>query len=92
MINKSSRPLIEPWHPTPEEQKVFHATDATFEWLCHLPNELLRQYRGQWVAAKDCRIIAFGQTIEELHTNLGDTDLETVVVMRLERPGRIIYR
>ena len=92
MIKESDQPLVRPWQPTPEQEKAIRATDATTEWLYHLPAEILRRYQGQWIAAKDCRIVASGQTMEELHANLGDIDLGTVVIMRLERPGLVIYR
>jgi len=92
MIKKRIQAAVKDWHPTPEEEQIIRATDATADWLTHLPVDILRQYRGQWIAAKDCRVIASGATMEELHRNLGDRDDETVVVARLEKPGRIIYR
>ena len=85
-------PFIKDWHPSPAEEEVIRATNATADWLCHLPSAVLRQYRGQWIAAKDCRIIASGQTREELQKNLADKDSSAVVVMRLEKPGRVVYR
>jgi Family of unknown function (DUF5678) len=92
MIKKNDEPYIKPWHPTPEEEKVIRESQATARWLSRLPSDILRRYRGQWIAAKDCRIIASGQTREELQKNLGSRGAGGVVVMRLEKPGRIIYR
>jgi hypothetical protein len=92
MAKKRIQPVIKDWHPTPEEEALIRATDATDEWLSRLPSDILRQYRGQWIAAKDCRIVASGATMDELYRNLGDIDDQTVVVARLEKPGRVIYR
>ena len=41
--------------------------------------------------AKDCRIIASGQTMDELLSQLGDVDLQSVLVHRVEQPGKVIY-
>jgi hypothetical protein len=91
VIQKSTNPNVRPWQPTPEQEAKFKATDATFAWLCNLPRDLLMQYAGQWIAAKDCTVVAAGKTYGEMLTNLGDTDLETVVIRRVERPRTVIY-
>ena len=92
MIRKTTKAIIKDWHPTPEEEEIIRATDSTADWLTHLPSDILRQYRGKWIAAKDCQIVASGDTMEDLYKNLGDIDQDRIVVARLERPGRIVYR
>jgi hypothetical protein len=92
MLKENSRVLVEPWHATPEQRKAIQATKTTSEWLCRLPSDILRQYRDQWIAAKDCRIVASGPTMEELAANLGDTDMEAVVVACLRPPFQVIYK
>jgi Family of unknown function (DUF5678) len=91
MIRKTTKVLIKDWHPTPEEE-IIRATDSTADWLTHLPSDILRQYRGKWIAAKDCQIVASGDTMEELYRNLGNVDQDKIVVARLEKPGQIVYR
>lgn len=83
---------VEPWVISPEEEEVFRATDATFQWLCNLSGEELHRYAGQWVAAKDCRIVASGPTMDEMLRQLGDTDLRTVVLDYIRRPIWSVYR
>jgi hypothetical protein len=85
-------PVIRPWTPFTKDEKAFRATDASFQWLCDLPTELLRQYSGKWVAAKDCRIIVAADSLDLLLKELGEIDLETVVIDRIERPGWVVYR
>jgi uncharacterized lipoprotein YddW (UPF0748 family) len=85
-------PVIRPWNPSACEEKAFSATDGTFQWLCNLPRDMLRQYSGKWVAAKDCNVIASGDSLDRLLDELGDTNLETVIIDRIERPGWVVYR
>lgn len=85
-------PVILPWTPSAKDENAFRATDASFQWLCNLPTELLRKYSGKWVAAKDCSIIAAGDSLDLLLKELGEIDLETVVIDRIERPGWVVYR
>jgi hypothetical protein len=92
MLKASNQPLIEPWHPTADQEQAMQASEATSAWLSHLPPDILRKYQDQWIAAKDCAIIAAGQTMEELLAKIGTVDLQTVVVMCLRRPVRVIQR
>ena len=87
-----STTTVKAWNLTPAEEQALHASDATVSWLCNLPVEVLRQYAGQWVAAKDSRIIASGETYEVLLAALSDTPLQDVVIHRIERPALVIYR
>ncbi len=82
---------VSPWNPSAAEEQALRTTDATADWLCHLPAEVLRQFAGKWVAAKDKAIIASGDTYEELLAALGSTELQTVVIHRLEKPAWVIY-
>ena len=92
-IPKLDRPYpnIQPWVFTPEDEAYFRATDATYEWLCNMPRDLLHQYAGQWVAAKDCQIVAAGETMEAMLEQLGDTDLQTVVMHQIRQAAWTIY-
>jgi hypothetical protein len=85
-------PVIRPWTPSVREENAFRATDASFAWLCNLPADLLRQYSGKWVAVKDRSVIAAADSLDLLLRELGDTDLETVIIDRIERPGWVVYR
>ena len=58
----NSATKVKPWDLTPAEEQALHASDETVRWLCNLPAEVLRQYAGQWVAARDSRILASGET------------------------------
>ena len=82
---------IRPWTMTSAEEASLRGTDATFEWLCNLSGESLRRYAGQWVAARDCSIIAAGPTMEEMLRQLGDVDLQTVVLHHFRRPAWTVY-
>ncbi|MBL8799885.1 MAG: hypothetical protein JNM56_38745 [Planctomycetia bacterium] len=90
MIQKSTYPNVRPWQPTPEQEAKMRATDATAEWLCYQACEELRPYMGQWIAARDCRVIASGTTLDEVLQQLGDIDLGTVILDRISG-GRTIY-
>jgi hypothetical protein len=85
-------PVIRSWNPSAQEEMAFRATDASFQWLCNLPADLLRQYSGKWVAVKDCDVIAAADSLDLLLRELGDTDLKTVILDRIERPGWVVYR
>jgi len=87
-----TRPIIRPWNPSASEENAFRATDASFQWLCNLPLDLLRQYQGKWVAVKDCSVIAAADSLDHLLRELGNTDLQTVILDRIERPGWMVYR
>ena len=85
-------PAIKRWNPSAEQQRAFQSSDATFEWLCDLPKDLLQQYSGKWVAAKDCRIVAAADSLHRLLGQLGDTDLQSVIIDRIEHPAWMVYR
>lgn len=80
-------PNVRPWTLTPEQEQKLRATDATVEWLCNLPREVLHQYAGRYVAARDCQIVAAGATMDAMLQELGDIDPETVVFHHIRQPG-----
>ncbi len=86
------KPAVRAWNPTPREQRAFHSTDASFQWLCSLPADVLRQYAGKWVAAKNCSVIAAADSLDLLLRELGTTDLQTVIIDRIERSAWTVYR
>lgn len=92
MVTKFGPPVIRPWNITPEEEQVLRATDATADWMLHLPREVLKKYSGKWIAAKDCQVIAAATTYDELLQQLEGTDLQTVVIQLLAQPPRVFFR
>lgn len=90
MIQKSTKPLIQPWQPTPEQEAKLRATDATAAWLCSQASEELRPFMGLWIAAQDCRVIASGKSLDEVLQQLGDIELGTVILDQIPA-GRTIY-
>jgi hypothetical protein len=86
------RLAIRAWSPSAGEEQAFRSTDATFEWLCSLPADMLRRYGGKWVAAKHCGVIAAADSLDALLDQLEDMDLETVIIDRIEHPVWMVYR
>ena len=87
---KTVYPIVKPWVFTAEDKAMFRATDPTAAWLGKLSGEELRRYAGKWVAAKDCAFVASGNTFEELLKQLGDTDLQTVIIQHYGIPWTIL--
>ena len=85
-------PPIRAWTPTVDEERAFRSTDATFQWLCHLHVDHVKQYAGKWVAARDCGILAHADSLDALLSEIGDVDLQTVIIDRVERPAWVVYR
>jgi hypothetical protein len=83
---------MKPWAVSRDEEQAVRATDASFEWLCQLPSKFMRQYAGKWIAVRDCRVVAFADTLDVLRGHFKDGDLARVIVHRVERPGKVIYR
>ena len=83
---------VRPWTPTPEQQEFLCATRATNEFLHHLPEEIRSRHAGDWIAAKDCQILATAPTMEELFAQLPDPDDNTVLMIRIERGVTIRWR
>ncbi len=83
MVNLEGK--VRPWTPTPEQESVLRATDATIHWLWDLPDDIRLQYSGQWIAAKDCQILASARTMSELCDKLDDPADPTIVMERFEK-------
>ena len=92
MSQKTPSPKILPWNISPEEEKSFQASDASFAWLCQLPSDAIRPYAGKWIAVRDCRITACAETLESLRAQFDAGEWAKVIVHRVERPGKVIYR
>lgn len=78
------RVKVRPWTATPEQQAALQATDKTMEWLWDLPDQIRAQYAGQWIAARDCRIVASAPTMAELCDKLENPADPTIIMERFE--------
>ena len=76
----------------PEQEQAYRSGDITLEWLCRQPSSFFLPYAGKWIAAKDCQILATAANHRELMGQLAGVDLRSVIVHRVERPGKVIYR
>ena len=83
---------VRPWEVSPEEEPALSQADVTFHWLCSLSRDDIRPYLGQWIAARECRVIASAGSLDALLGQLSDVDLQAVIVHRFEKPGRVVYR
>lgn len=77
--------------PSMEEMREF---EKSHEWLMNNLPELKQDYRGKFIAAHKDRIIATGDTKEEIEKKLSkkDVDLSVVVVKYIEEKGSLILR
>jgi hypothetical protein len=87
-----TQPFIETWQPTAEEELAFRANDATLDWLVDLPLATIREYAGKWIAARDRKIVAAADSLDELLSQLNGIDLQSVIIDRIERPAWMVYR
>jgi len=92
MSTAVSRYRVRPWELPPDQERVFSRSDETLDWLCSLSPDEIRPYLGQWIAARNCRVIASAASFAALLEHLADVDLQTVIVHRFEKPGRVVYR
>ncbi len=88
----TSNPRVRKWTPTPEQAEFLRATDSTSRFLNNLPAEILKKYAGQWVAARDCKVVAAAPTLVELDEALGDLDDSYTLKLKLERGINIRWR
>jgi hypothetical protein len=64
----ATKPEVKPWVIPAAQWEKIERLNATSAWLRNPPDpELLGRYRGQWVAARDCGIIAAANTLDELY-------------------------
>jgi hypothetical protein len=73
------------WSPTPQQAEFLQAVEPTCRFLDDLPAAVRQQYAGQWIAAKDSKIIAAAPTLAELCETLGDSDNPAILKLWLER-------
>jgi hypothetical protein len=90
----SGKPHLEvrPWSIGPQQEVAIRANSETFDWLCRQSGEFFRPYIGKWIAAKQCCIIAVGDTLDEVLVQLEETDRHTVLLHQVRHPGKVIYR
>ncbi len=91
MIFKSP-PRVRKWSPTPEQAEFLRAIEPTSRFLDNLPEEILSKYAGQWIAARDCKIVAAAPTRAELEDLLGDLGDSCTLRLRLESGINIRWR
>ena len=89
MQKRPAPPKIEPWTPTPDEQRDFESGDKTQEWLYSLPKGALDEYRRKWIAAIDCRIAYSAATEQELMSQIKDHELQRAIIRHIPVPSAI---
>jgi len=83
------KPEIKPWVIPAAQRKKIERLNATSTWLRNPPDpKVLKPYRGRWVAARDCRIIAAADTLNELYQLLGEEPSGSYMIACF-RGGRI---
>ncbi|HEX5273010.1 MAG TPA: hypothetical protein VFW33_21080 [Gemmataceae bacterium] len=70
----------------------FSTKSDTVAWLLRQPGSFFRPYAGKWIAARECQIIAVADNDRELMAQLKGENLRRILIHRVERPGRVIYR
>ena len=80
------------WSPTPQQADFLKSVEPTRRFLKNLPDAILQQYAGQWIAARDSNIIAAAPTRAELSDLLGKVDDPTILKLRLETGVSIRWR
>ncbi len=91
-MSTSSRFQVRLWSPTPEQVEYFRATEVTRRFLQNLPDDVRRKFAGQWIAAKNCEIMASAPTRAALFEKLAKPDDPLVLKLRLERGVTIRWR
>lgn len=91
-MSTATRVKVRPWSPTAEQADLLLATEATRSFLRDMPADLRQRYAGQWVAAKDCQIVAAAPTRAELSAQVGQPRDPAIVILRLEKGVSIRWR
>jgi hypothetical protein len=91
-VSSSSSLPIRSWFPTPEQEAYLRSIDATRRYLQNLPAEVLQEYAGEWIAAKDGEIVSAAPTRAELGKGLANPDDPLVLKLRLEKGLTIRWR
>ena len=79
-----TNPRVRKWTPTPEQAEFFRAIEPTSR-LNNLPADIMKKYAGQWVAARDCKVIAAAPALADLDKALGNLDDSYTLKLKLER-------
>jgi hypothetical protein len=72
------------WIPTNEQAEFLRAIEPTSRFLDDLPDDIRKKYAGQWIAARDAKIIAAAPTRSQLFKALGPLDDPYTLKRRLE--------
>lgn len=78
------KPTVKKWTPTPRQAEVHRINRPTLDWLWNLSAAEMRPSAGQWVAARECQIVASASTEEELAPKIAHLDRATVIVHKIE--------
>ena len=91
MLSKT-RPKYRKWTPTTEQAEWLKAIEPTDRFLHRLPADVLKKYSGQWIVARDCKIIAAAPTRAESEDALGDLADSYTLRLKLESGINIRWR
>jgi hypothetical protein len=61
------------------------------KWLSTASSQILRKYRGKYVAIKDKRILAASSTMKGLYAQLDKLDPGMVLITKIEKPTLLVY-
>ncbi len=87
--HSTTKAEVKPWVIPPQQRAKIEKLNATSAWLRNPPDpNSLMQYRGKWVAARDCQIIAAADTMAELYQLLEHEEPGSYMIACL-RGGRI---
>jgi hypothetical protein len=76
----------------PEEEAACQSGDASLEWLGGQPASFFRPYAGKWIAVQDCQVLASADNHRDLMGQLQGLDPRRILIHRVERFGKVIYR
>jgi hypothetical protein len=88
----TSRRRVRVWSPTPQQAEFLQAVEPTCRFLDDLPAAVRQQYAGQWIAARDAKIVAAAPTLADLCQKLGDSDNPAILKLRVEKGVTIRWR
>ena len=91
-MSQSSRYQVRHWTPTVEQAEFLRAIEPTSRFLDDLPDDVRTKYAGQWIAARDAKIVAAAPTRRELSKALGPLNDPYTLKLRLEEGVNIRWR
>jgi hypothetical protein len=83
-MSKSSHYQVRHWTPTAEQTEFLRAIEPTSRFLDDLLDDVRTKYAGQWIAARDAKIIAAAPTRRELAKAPGPLNDSYTLKLRLE--------